>query len=310
MTKTPAGEPQRFRTILVATDFSKTATAALKWATEVARGHGARIEVIHAVEAVSMQSMPVALQEELTRSLTLLEETVRQAGVEVSSRFEHGKPWEVITEAERERQADLIVIGSRGQTAYAPPLLGSRADRVLRTAVAPVLTVHPGDAGRETTIRTVLVATDFSEEAALATSCAVRFARALPPRPRIVLLHAWQPLVQYEYAWSGVPINPADDAIDQAETLLASAAAALAGDDVDVETTLRQGYPAHVIENEARALGADLIALGTHGRSGLKRMLLGSVAERVLHHAPCPVLTVRHPEVSAPVRLSEEAAVI
>lgn len=66
MDTTPAGESQRFETILVATDFSSTAGGALKWTIEITRGHGVRIELIHAVEAHSMQSIPVALQEELT----------------------------------------------------------------------------------------------------------------------------------------------------------------------------------------------------------------------------------------------------
>jgi nucleotide-binding universal stress UspA family protein len=73
---------------------------------------------------------------------------------------------------------------------------------------------------------------------------------------------------------------------------------------------LRRGYPAAVIEEEARSRGADLVALGTCGRSGLSRLLLGSVAERVLHHAPCPVLTVRHPAAVAPVQVSEERAAV
>jgi nucleotide-binding universal stress UspA family protein len=61
-----------------------------------------------------------------------------------------------------------------------------------------------------------------------------------------------------------------------------------------------------MIEQEAEARGVDLIALGTRGRSGLTRLLLGSVAERVLHHAPCPVLTVRQPGTAEPIRLSEQ----
>ncbi len=64
-----------------------------------------------------------------------------------------------------------------------------------------------------------------------------------------------------------------------------------------------------VIEREVESIGADMVALGTHGRSGLKRLMLGSVAERTLHHVPCPVLSVRRPESAAPVKISEEATV-
>ncbi len=62
-----------------------------------------------------------------------------------------------------------------------------------------------------------------------------------------------------------------------------------------VETIAQEGYPPLVIEEAAREANADLIAMGTHGRSGLRHLLLGSTAQRVVQHAPCPVLTVRKP---------------
>jgi nucleotide-binding universal stress UspA family protein len=65
---------------------------------------------------------------------------------------------------------------------------------------------------------------------------------------------------------------------------------------LDVETSIREGYPATVIEDEAAAQNADMIVIGTRGRSGLKHLLLGSIAERVVQKAPCPVLTVRLPD--------------
>jgi nucleotide-binding universal stress UspA family protein len=229
--------------------------------------------------------------------------------VEAASRYRIGRAWEVVAEAERQLRPDLVVIGARGRTAYSPPSLGSRADRMLRTACAPVLTVHASDKGRQSSIRTVLVATDFSEEAALATTSALRLARALPDRPRLVLVHAWQPLVDF----GGMPVVDAslmvhlDDTMSSAEQLLDQAASALRGGALDVTAVVRQGYPAAIIEQEAKAAGADLIAVGTHGRSGLRRLLMGSIAERVVHHAPCPVLAVRRPDVTEPLRLSEAA---
>ena len=65
---------------------------------------------------------------------------------------------------------------------------------------------------------------------------------------------------------------------------------------IPVEVLAREGYPATVIEDEAAAQKADMIVIGTRGRSGLKHLLLGSIAERVVQKAPCPVLTVRLPE--------------
>ena len=65
---------------------------------------------------------------------------------------------------------------------------------------------------------------------------------------------------------------------------------------IEVEVAVTEGYPATAIEEEAERKHADLIVIGTHGHTGLKHMLLGSIAERVVQKAPCPVLTVKAPE--------------
>ena len=75
--------------------------------------------------------------------------------------------------------------------------------------------------------------------------------------------------------------------------------AATAGVDVPVETALLTGVPYVEIVNHAKASSADLIVLGTHGRTGMKHLLIGSVAERVVRTASCPVCTVRHPDLDA-----------
>ena len=78
-----------------------------------------------------------------------------------------------------------------------------------------------------------------------------------------------------------------------AQEKLAEIAAALSERGLKVETKAIEGYPPEVIVDEAAAIGADLIAMGTHGRTGLAHLFLGSTAERVVQHAGCPVLTLR-----------------
>ncbi|MHC4413804.1 MAG: universal stress protein [Planctomycetota bacterium] len=305
MESTATAGSQRFTKIVVGTDFSANAASALDWGIVVAKAHHARIHLIHAIETASAKSLPVDLIEEVARNLSHVERTVGQSNVKASSEYRCGKPWEMIAEAEGEREPDLIVLGARGQTAYPRLFLGSTADRVLRTARAPVLTVHPQDSGKETAIKTVLVATDFSDEADLAAMAAARFLAALPDERKLVLLHAWQPHVQYEFPTAGgVETDQREGVEKQAQRALEAKAGRLQTGALKVEVMVRQGYPATVIEKEAESAGADLIALGTHGRSGLKRLLLGSIAERVLHHASCPVLTVRHPDAPAPPEAS------
>ena len=81
--------------------------------------------------------------------------------------------------------------------------------------------------------------------------------------------------------------------VDDDPGLLRLLSIRLRAEGYDVEAVEREGEPAQIIDDEAREMGADAIAIGTHGRSGLRRLFLGSVAERVLPAAPCPVLTVR-----------------
>jgi nucleotide-binding universal stress UspA family protein len=94
-----------------------------------------------------------------------------------------------------------------------------------------------------------------------------------------------------------VPVAPRlfADAAEQARERLEEDAKRLRSVGVQVETIAQEGYPPLVIEEAARNANVDLIAMGTHGRTGLRHLLLGSTAERVVQHAPCPVLTIRRP---------------
>ncbi len=297
-------------TIVVATDFSSGAADALNRAIGIAAAHHARLELVHAIEMEAAEPIPPELRRAVEKGLRAAEDTARREGVEAASRHRQGKAWEVVAEAAAETGADLVVVGARGQTAYARPLIGSRADRIIRTAPTPVLTVRAADGGTAWRPKTVLLATDFSQESERAASAALRLVRPFPERPRLVLLHVWQPLIEFEYAWAPVVLKGRlDEARKRTRADLERLAAVLRGADFRVSVVMHDGYPAQGVEREAEANNADLIAVGTHGRSGLKRLMLGSIAERVLHHARCPVLTARLQEAAVPVGVSEEAGV-
>ena len=100
-------------------------------------------------------------------------------------------------------------------------------------------------------------------------------------------------------AGAGLPYYPAPPEVTRAQRAqaaqdLADLVASSLGEGVPLETKVLEGDPWRVIQEEAEALPADLLVMGTHGRSGLERLLLGSVTEKVLRRAPCPVLTVGH----------------
>ncbi len=292
--------------VIAATDFSETAAAALDWAVELARQLGARVELVHAVTVPPsmpgyIPSMGLDFEADLRRGAqTRLAETaaaLREKGAEVATFLAPGTPSQVIVERAEALSALAVVIGTRGLTGLRHLLLGSTTQRVVHGARCPVLTVHPGDLGRHRAIRTILVPTDFSRDAELAIGTAHRLLAPLEQNARLILLHAYNLPIEYT-AYGPIPtsINYLQDTGLEAERRLYEAAQPLQREGLEIETLAREGDPAHVIAEEAERRGADLIAMGTRGQSGLRHLLIGSTAERVVEYAPCPVMTIRRPE--------------
>lgn len=289
--------------VLAATDFSETASAALDWALELARQQGARVELVHAVTVPPSVPgyVPTAgldFEAEVRRAAEArLAEAVaalRERGLEVSTFLSPGTPSQVILDRAEALPARAIVIGTRGLTGLRHLLLGSTTQRVVHGAHCPVLTVHPGDLGKHRTIRTILVPTDFSEDADLAIHTAHRLLATLEQDARLILLHAFNLPIEYT-AYGPIPtsIGYLEDKGLDSERRLFETAQPLQREGLTLETVSREGDPAHVIAEEAERRGADLIAMGTRGQSGLRHFFLGSTAERVVEHAPCPVMTIR-----------------
>ncbi len=144
-------------------------------------------------------------------------------------------------------------------------------------------------------IRTILVPIDFSPNATAVLEWAAHLAEE--HECPLVLLHAYHLPVDFQQLegaylppdfWTQVKNDAATNLERHAEPLRARG--------LRVETVLREGYPASVIEEEAETRNVDLIVIGTRGHTGLKHLLLGSVAERVVQKAPCAVLTVKSPD--------------
>lgn len=140
-------------------------------------------------------------------------------------------------------------------------------------------------------LRHILLPFDFSDGAKLALQHAIGYARAFDAR--LTLLH----IVHLPYLGSG--FGPGDGALIEAGLVadVSEQLHALAGEvereGVPVEALVRVGHPASEVVDVAQREGIALIVMGTHGRTGLRHVLLGSVAEHVVRHAPCPVLVVR-----------------
>ncbi|MGH0036110.1 MAG: universal stress protein [Myxococcota bacterium] len=141
-------------------------------------------------------------------------------------------------------------------------------------------------------IERILVPIDFSDQSERIVEWAAHL--ALEHGSKVWLLHAYHLPVEFQQLEGAyLPADFWSNVREEAAKTLAKTAESLRAQGIEVEEVVKEGYPATVIEDEAESLGIDLIVIGTHGLSGLKHLLLGSIAERVVQKAPCPVLTVK-----------------
>jgi universal stress protein A len=151
---------------------------------------------------------------------------------------------------------------------------------------------HPGAVSIE--IRRILVPLDFSDHAPPVLDWASHLAEQ--HGSALVLLHAYHLPVEFQQVEGAyLPQDFWQSVKTEAEQSLEGYAAPVRSSGLDVSILVREGYPATVIEEEAVSQKADLIVIGCRGLSGLKHLLLGSIAERVVQKASCPVLTVKMP---------------
>lgn len=291
-------------TVLVATDFSDGAADAIAWARRVAQLQGAKLVIHHALAppqaSPAMPELvpyPPELHEQYRKTaqdrLDQFAATATAEGVDASIDLQVGPAVATILAAAEKHDATLIVTGTRGLSGLRHVLLGSTAERLVQHAPIPVLSVHPGQQPPEQ-IKRVLVPTDFSEDGELALEAATRLLVSAGAEAEIVLFHAFHIPVEYTHLAGGfVMPDLARGALSEARNALDRVAEPLREKGHAITVACREGYAAQAIEIEAQERGVDLIAMGTHGRSFLPHVVLGSTAERVVQHAPCPVLTVR-----------------
>jgi nucleotide-binding universal stress UspA family protein len=292
----------RIKKILVPVDFSKPAIAALRYATDLAKEHRARIEVLHVVEALSYAPMITAsvdmgeLREmheaHARKELDRIAAQLRQERVRAATVIKVGRPSAAIAERAKSDGADLIVMATQGRHFVQHLLLGSVAERVVRAAPCPVLTVRAGVRPRKA-VRRIVTATDFSAASAAARDYAVALARS--SRAELVVLHAVEPIALAGDIYGFTTSATMYDAVEKAarQSLAGVVAELRKNRGVRVHGVLVNGAATTSIVDAAKKCRADVLVVGTHGHSGLDRMLLGSVAERVVRTSSVPVLTVR-----------------
>jgi nucleotide-binding universal stress UspA family protein len=303
--------------IMLATDFSKPAQRAYEYAIALARPHHATLGLLHVVKAawpaeeLEPGSRPLrSLKTAALLKLGRLARLASDAGVRAEAQLAVGNPATCILDASRKTRTNLLVTGTSGRTGWDRLQLGSTAEALVRDSPSAVLTVRamvPGDPGhslRRLEVRRLLVATDFSSGAEAALSVACNVARAIGAELTIVhvVANSGRQGSRGSARRSKEGLSPTARSTGRALDQLARE---LAVEGVVVHTSCVQGDAVEMLLREATRCRADILVTGTQGRSGLPRVLLGSVAEELIRRAACPVMTVKR---STDVRVKSNGA--
>jgi nucleotide-binding universal stress UspA family protein len=315
------------KTILVPLDGSALAEQALGYARMLAPLVSARVRLLHVVTDVdtanplaydistlySLGEVVAAQRERYHQSWQTMREHAegylasqaiqfKDEGIDVDIDVHFGSPPEVIGEVARSREVTLIVMATHGYSGLRRWALGSVTDRVVQASEIPVLVVRGAESAKAApSLRHIMVPLDGSEFARQALPLAIELATCA--RAELSLFEAVVPLAESNST------RPIDRYLAQGEELLStrrmvaeSAMAAearnIAGPDLAARAIVVDGYAAEAIVDEAAREHADLIVMATHGRGGLSRWALGSVADKVLHATTTPLLLVRATETT------------
>lgn len=278
--------------ILVATDFSERSDRAVRRATLLAKTSGASLSLVHVIDddqpkriiRAEKQAAEAVLKEQ-TRSLHEID------GLACASRIVLGDPFEGITQAAREDKADLLIIGPHRRQVLKDVFVGTTAERTIRASDRPVLMANGIPVGP---YRHILVAVDLSECSGDAVHAVQNL--GLEAKAAVSVLHV------FDAPAAGLMVR-ASSTLDQIKDYLADEEERASGElaaflkELNLKPVRRimkhnESSVAHTICAAAREASADLIVVGTHGRTGIAKTLLGSVAEELLRSADRDILAV------------------
>ena len=284
-----------FDDILVPTDGSDCAQAAVGYAEDLATRYEARVHTLCVADSRTLENAPQYDQVKQERA-ELAERTCNDlsvSGIPVEKAVRTDVPHRAILQYATEQDIDLVVMGTHGRTGVERYLLGSVTEKVVRLSDVPVLTVKAEDDGDASHPYTdILVPTDGSEGAKAAIGPAVDVASTYDAR-----LHA---LSVIDTMAMGVDVRSgtflealeesARSAVDTVEEQASHASVSA------VDTAIEHGEPYRGVRSYVEEHDVDLVVMGTRGSSGIERYLLGSVTEKTVRTSPVPVMTVRQSE--------------
>jgi len=293
---------EKAHSILVGVDFSDCSVSALRQAGRLALRDGAKLAVVHAVTPDFIEHYRESF---VTPETDIIEKILQQvkafaranlaSGAEFDAQVYVGHPFVEILRAAKECAADLLVLGSHGLTVGSGSV-GNLASKCVRKAPLPVLLIRDAHRGE---FRKVVAGVDFSDTSFLALKQAAVLAERDGAALEVLHVHCPPWLWVNHYAYD-LKAFPKGDYEQEYRAVLRDQMEAFVGPLRELLPTLE--ISTQIVENEAILQGfreyleqsdADLVAIGTRGRSGVKSLLLGTTAERLLHDSPCSILAVK-----------------
>lgn len=285
--------------ILVATDFSTRSRQALRRAGLLARDTGSDLTITHVVEDDQPPPLVELETRESERYLAELTGTLAELrGLSCRSVVVAGDAFDGILRTAESAAADLIVMGAHRKQFLRDVFTGTTIERVIRTGPFPILMVN---SGATHPYRQVLAAVDMTEPSVNA----VRTGKALglAESANLALVHGFEAMAKGKMSFAGIETDQIDEYIAE-ERLRAGAElnAYFEANGIDVDgwsRCIEEGSPFQVISRAAQELNPDLLIVGTHGRTGIAKAFLGSVAEEVLRSIETDILAVPLAHVGA-----------
>lgn len=279
---------EMYKKILVPFDGSPSGRWALMEALQMAKTNKSWVKALAIVpdyagdlELFGVSNIKETIEGPGRKLVSEAKEMAASQGIPLLADFEQGEPYERIVHVAEEERCDLIVMGRHGLSHVERELMGSVTARVIGHTNKDVLVVPEG---ARIAWGNILLATDGSRFSESATKRAIEIAQGSSSRITAVSVVPAELLPEAPAA--------AVDMTERAKAVLESVKEKAASSGVEVEILIREGDPHLVIHDVASQIHADVILMGSHGRKGLTRLLMGSVTERVIGYSFIPVLVV------------------
>jgi len=252
--------------------------------------------MVYDVPGMVLPQAVAAVEEERSARwqwLNGIDKDLRGAGYTTQPVVEESDPRTGLVQMSRDLGADLLVVGSHGRTGLSRLLLGSVAGYVVVHASCSVLVVKRASRASGTRPLRILLGIDDSPGAMDATRflCSLRW----PPQTRVQLLSAVPPTSERLFETGTIAMQVASDRMRVQEEILCRHEQLVKDAGLASEVAMPEGDARVELENAANRFEPDLLVVGSHGRTGLSRLVLGSVAAHLVAHAPCSVLVVKRP---------------